>query len=106
MVAALDSLAAQLVAERPADAAAYTERLQAYLEAHPAFFGSAAALLDRSGAVISSPYVYRTADGYVTKDIAVPSYNIERRTGSRRHWPRMPASGRRPTLTRAAVRHG
>ena len=77
VVAALDSLAAQLVAERPADAAAYTERLQAYLETHPAFFGSAAALLDRSGAVISSPYVYRTADGYATKDIAVPSYNIE-----------------------------
>ncbi len=73
VAAALDTL----VADRPADAAAYTERLQAYLEVHPAFFGSAAVLLDRSGAVITSPYVYRTDDGYATKDVAVPSYNIE-----------------------------
>ena len=51
--------------------------MQAYLEAHPAFYGSAAALLDRSGTVIASPYVYRTADGYATIDLAVPSYNIE-----------------------------
>ena len=77
VAAALDTLASELVADRPADAAAYTERLQAYLEAHPAFFGSAAALLDRSGAVITSPYVYRTADGYTASDLAVPSYNIE-----------------------------
>ena len=77
VVDALDSLAAKLVAGRPADADAYTERLQAYLEAHPAFFGSAVALLDRSGTVITSPYVYRTGEGYAVKDIAVPSYNIE-----------------------------
>ncbi len=77
VVAALDILAAELAADRPADAAVYTERLQAYLEGHPAFFGSAAALLDRSGAVITSPYVYRTADGYAAIDLAVPSYNIE-----------------------------
>ena len=63
VVAALDTLAADLAADRPADAAVYTQRLQAYLEASPAFFGSAAALLDRSGAVITSPYVYRTTDG-------------------------------------------
>ena len=77
VAAALDTLVAELVADRPADAAAYTERFQAYLEAHPAFYGSAAALLDRSGTVIASPYVYRTADGYATIDLAVPSYNIE-----------------------------
>ena len=35
VVAALDALVAELVAERPADAAAYAERLRAYLEAHP-----------------------------------------------------------------------
>ena len=35
--AALDTLVAELVAERPADAAMYAERLQAYLVAHPAF---------------------------------------------------------------------
>ena len=77
VVAALDTLAAELAAERPADAAAYTERLRAYLEAHPVFYGSAAALLDRTGKITTSPYVYRTAAGYATLDLAVPSYNIE-----------------------------
>ena len=77
VVAALDTLAADLAAERPADATAYTERLQAYLEAHPAFYGSAAALLDRAGKITTSPYVYRTAAGYATLDLAVPSYNID-----------------------------
>ena len=77
VVTALDTLAADLLEDRPADAAAYTERLQTYLEAHPSFFGSAAALLDRSGAVITSPYVYRTANGYASLDLAAPSYNIE-----------------------------
>ena len=77
VVTALDALAADLTANRPADAAAYTERLQSYLEAHPSFFGSAAALLDRSGAVIASPYVYRTPEGYASLDLADPSYNIE-----------------------------
>ena len=77
VVTALDTLAADLLEDRPADAAAYTERLQTYLEPHPSFFGSAAALLDRSGAVITSSYVYRTANGYASLDLAVPSYNIE-----------------------------
>ena len=77
VVTALDTLATELSEDRPADAAAYSERLQVYLEDHPSFFGSAAALLDRSGAVITSPYVYRAADGYATTDLAVPSYNIE-----------------------------
>ena len=77
VVAALDTLVAELVAERPADAAAYAQRLRAYLEAHPAFYGSAAALLDEDGTVTTSPYVYRTADGYDTLDLATPSYNIE-----------------------------
>ena len=77
VVTALDAFATELAADRPRDAAAYTERLRAYLEAHPSFFGSAAALLDRWGIVISSPYVYRTADGYASNDLAAPSYNIE-----------------------------
>ena len=47
------------------------------MEAHPTFFGSAAALLDPSGEVIASPYVYRTADGYGVADLAAPSYSIE-----------------------------
>ena len=77
MVSALDTLAAELAVARPTDAAAYAERLWAYLDAHPAFYGSAAALLDQDGRVTASPYVYRTADGYATLDLAVPSYNIE-----------------------------
>ena len=77
VVSALDNLAAELVIERPIDAAAYTERLQAYLDAHPAFYGSAAALLDDDVRVTVSPYVYRTADGYVSLNLAVPSYNID-----------------------------
>ena len=77
VVTALDAFATELVADRPTGADAYTERLQAYLEANPSFFGSAAALLDRWGIVISSPYVYRTADGYASNDLAAPSYNIE-----------------------------
>ena len=107
VVTALDTLAAEVVEDRPADAAAYTERLQTYLEAHPPFFGSAAALLDRSGAVITSPYVYRTANGYVSLDLAAPSYNIEaQRTGSQLPSPRTRAHGQTPTLTREAVRSG
>ena len=76
VVAALDVLVAELVAERPIDAAAYTDRLRSYLEAHPAFYGSAAALLDEAGTVTASPYVYRTADGFDTLDLALPDYNI------------------------------
>ena len=71
VVAALDVLVAELVAERPSDAAAYTDRLRSYLEAHPAFYGSAAALLDEAGTVTASPYVYRTADGFDTLDLAL-----------------------------------
>ena len=77
VVSALDTLAAELAASRPTDVAAYVERLRAYLDAHPAFYGSGAALLDQDGRVTASPYVYRTADGYVTVDLAVSSYNIE-----------------------------
>ena len=74
---ALDALAAELAEARPADAGAYSERLRAYLEAHPEFFGAAAALVDPSGAVNASPYVYRTGSGYTTKDLATPAYRIE-----------------------------
>lgn len=77
VVEALDNLAEGLILDRPADADGYAERLHVYLEAHPAFFGSAAALLDPSGDVIASPYVYRTGDGYGVADLVEPSYNIE-----------------------------
>ena len=74
---ALDTLAAELAAERPAEATGYMDRLRAYLDAHPAFYGSAAALLDSDGTITASPYVYRTSDDYATLDLAVPSYNID-----------------------------
>lgn len=77
VVEALDTFADELVSDRPSDADDYAERLQAYLEANPEFFGSAAALLDPSGEVIASPYVYRTGDGYGVADLVEPSYNIE-----------------------------
>ena len=77
VVSALDTLAAELAASRPTDVATYVERLRAYLDTHPAFYGSGAALLDQDGKVTASPYVYRTADGYATVDLAVSSYNIE-----------------------------
>ena len=77
VVSALDDLAAELATARPADAAAYTELLQSYLESNPEFYGSAVALLDRDGAVTTSPYVYRTAEGYAATDLAAPSYNID-----------------------------
>ena len=76
VVAALDALAEELVADRPDDAVTYIERLQAYLEAHTAFCCGAMALLNSEGNVVASLYVYRTDDGYVTFDLAVPSYNI------------------------------
>ena len=76
-VAALDALVAELVAERPADTDAYAERLRAYLEAHPDFYGSAAALLDEAGTVVASPYVHRTADGFQALDLAQPGYGIQ-----------------------------
>lgn len=77
VVVALDSLAEELTAERPTDANAYTERLRVYLEAHPMFYGAAVALLDEAGAVTTSLYVYRTADGYQVLDLAQPDYNID-----------------------------
>ena len=77
VVEALDALAEELVSDRPVDADAYTDRLRVYLEAHPAFFGSGIALLDVSGEVISTPYVYRTGDDYSVTDLHVPSYRVE-----------------------------
>ena len=44
VVSALDALAAELAAEGPAEATGYTERLRAYLDAHPAFYGSASSV--------------------------------------------------------------
>ena len=74
---ALDGLAADLVKDPPVDAAAYTKRLTSYLDANPSFYGSAAALVDNEGKIMASPYVYRTDDGYASKDLASPSYDVE-----------------------------
>ena len=77
VVAALDDLAAELAADRPADASGYAPRLRAYLEVNPDFYGSAVALLDADGEVTASPYVHRSGDGYATIDLAVPTYDID-----------------------------
>ncbi len=73
----LDKFVAELVANRPADPNAYTERLRVYLEANPAFYGSAVALMDKSGNITTIPYVYRTSDGYDSRDLASPQYNYD-----------------------------
>ena len=106
VVVALDSLVAELAANRPSDAAGYAERLRTYLEAHPAFYGAAAALLDEAGDVTASPYVHRTADGYRTLDLARPDYGIEEQ-----EWITMPLAANAgiwtpPTSMRAAARSG
>ena len=51
--------------------------LRAYVKAHSTFYGSAVALLNDSGTVMTSPYVYRSGDGLATLDLATPGYNIE-----------------------------
>ena len=106
VVTALDALATGLAEDRPIDEAACMERLRSYLDDHPAFYGSAAALLDRDGRVTASPYVYRAGDGYATLDLAVPSYNIDSQAGSRNHWPKTRESGRLPTSMLGAARSG
>ena len=85
VVVALDALAAELAVDRPDNAAAYTERLQAYLEANPAFYGAAAALLDETGNVTESPYVHRSADSFRSLDLAQLDYNIQEQ-----EWTTMP----------------
>ncbi len=76
VVIALDSLVAELVAERPSDSVAYAERFRAYLDAYPAFYGSGVVLLDVAGTITKNLYVYRTTDGYNSVDLDTPTYNI------------------------------
>lgn len=73
----LDAFAAELAAERPADAAGYVGRLRTYIEAFPEVYGSAAALFDDAGTIFASPYVYRTTDGIRALDLVKPDYAIE-----------------------------
>ncbi len=77
VVAALDTLVTNLVADRPVATNEYSQRLTTYLEAHPTFYGAAAAILDEERNVVASPYVYRTTGGFQTLDLATPDYDIE-----------------------------
>ncbi len=61
-----------MAADRPRDVAAYTVRLLAYLEASPAFYGTAAALLDETANVSANPYIHRSTDGFRSLDLAQP----------------------------------
>ncbi len=106
VVVALESLAAELAVDRPGDAAAYTERLRVYLEANPAFYRAAAALLDETGNVTGSPYVHRSAEGFRTLDLAQPDYNIQEQEWITMPWLPRQVPGRPPTSMRAAVRSG
>ena len=81
VVAALDELAAELAADRPADASGYAPRLQAYLEANPDFYGSAAALLDADGAVTASPYVIATTTATPRSTLPFRPTTLTRRRG-------------------------
>ena len=45
-------------------------------DTNSSFFGSAAALLDRSGVAIANRYAYRMADGCDNLALAAPSYGI------------------------------
>lgn len=77
VVYALDGFAEELEADPPTDADGLYLRIQAYLEAHPDFFGSAVALLDEDGVVTASPYVYRSGEGFDEVDLATPDYRID-----------------------------
>ena len=55
-----------------------TERVRVYLDAQPTyFFGSTVTLLDANGLATTSPYSYRVNGGVLTKELVVPSYNID-----------------------------
>jgi hypothetical protein len=77
VVQALDGFAEELEEEPPINADSLYSRLQAYLEAHPDFYGSAVALLDTEGIVTASPYVYRSGEGFAELDLATPDYHID-----------------------------
>jgi hypothetical protein len=67
----------ELEEEPPIDAEDLYPRIQGYLEAHPDFYGSAVALLDAEGIVTTSPYVYRSGEGFAELDLATPEYHID-----------------------------
>jgi hypothetical protein len=73
--AALNAFVADLIAHPPTRAE-LPERIRSYLEAQPAFFGSAVALIDSDGLVTYSPYVYRSNGGLAEKDLAFSRYDI------------------------------
>ena len=55
-----------------------TERVRVYLSGQPTyFFGSTVTLLDANGLATTSPYSYRINGGVLTKELVVPSYNID-----------------------------
>lgn len=54
------------------------ERIRLYVKGQPDyFFGSTVTLLNANGIATTSPYWYRSNRGLLTKELAVPSYNID-----------------------------
>ena len=76
VVEALDALASEVRDNPPSDVDGYYELLNEYLEEHTDFFGAAAAMVDESGNVIASPYVFRGDDGLVRKDLHTAEYDV------------------------------
>ena len=106
VVDALDALAEDLASDRPADADAYAERLQVYLEEHPTFFGSAAALLDPSGEVIAAPTSIARPTATAWQTSPRPPTASRSRTGSQVRSQQTLVFGPNPTSTRAAAISG
>ena len=73
---ALDALASEVRDNPPSDVDGYYELLSEYLEEHTDFFGAAAAMVDAEGNVIASPYVFRSDDGLVSKNLHTPEYDV------------------------------
>jgi sigma-B regulation protein RsbU (phosphoserine phosphatase) len=86
---ALAAFAADLAAS-PIEPDELYPRIQAYLQAHPDFFGSTVTLLGEDGRATYSPYAYRKDGGYARRDLHYPEYHIDDQ-----EWLVLPRDGKR-----------
>lgn len=73
---------AEPVGDRPADNAAYVERLLAYLESRPGSYGSAIAPLDDGGTVTRVPTSIARPTASARSTLRIPTATSRSRTGS------------------------
>lgn len=92
---AMTVFASWLQAELPT-AAAVSDRVRLYISGQPVyFFGSTVTLLDATtGKATTSPYWYRSGGVLVSKELAIPAYNIDTQT-----WLRKPIDTKAPYWT-------